>query len=346
MALSTLGWLIGLSAVFIVSFSCGFGIFFIYKSIKLNARLLLYLGLGIIFIGSALSSVVTDFVSVLTTGENINIVLFDILTYSVATLGGLCFIYVAAEILYPKRKKIIIYSCLFLIILLEVLIFLDPINSFTYNNPESSERDLIHSSIAIGTPVALVFIIYIIHVFIFVGVGFLKKALESEGIIRKKFFMLSLGAFIHSIAAILDGTLYPGLILIFVRLSWLSGHVLYYFGLKETPEKREKIHPRKEIKITDSLFRITKRPDQITEEEVSISKEKKICLVCKGKVGRYMFMCPECETFYCEKCAHALENLENACWACGESIDESKPVKSFKKEEEVDIEISEKPKKK
>jgi len=89
------------------------------------------------------------------------------------------------------------------------------------------------------------------------------------------------------------------------------------------------------------------KPEKVTEEEVSISKEKKICLVCKGKVLRNnIYLCPECSTFYCLKCSEALSNLENACWVCETPFDESKPVKPFKKEEEIDVEISEKPQKK
>ena len=36
---------------------------------------------------------------------------------------------------------------------------------------------------------------------------------------------------------------------------------------------------------------------------------------------------------------------ENACWVCNEAIDESKPIQSYKKEEEAEIIISEESKK-
>ncbi|TFG02360.1 MAG: RING-HC finger protein [Promethearchaeota archaeon] len=94
------------------------------------------------------------------------------------------------------------------------------------------------------------------------------------------------------------------------------------------------------------VLRSFSRPERITEEEVSISKEKKVCLVCKGKVRKFDVYICDCNTFYCENCARALINLENACWVCNTPIDVSKPSKSFKKEDEIDIEISEKSPKK
>ncbi len=82
-----------------------------------------------------------------------------------------------------------------------------------------------------------------------------------------------------------------------------------------------------------NILGIFTRPEKITEEEVSISKEKKICLVCKGKVSGINFLCRECESFYCEKCYNALIGIENLCWACDAVLDESKPFKRLEKEE-------------
>lgn len=100
-------------------------------------------------------------------------------------------------------------------------------------------------------------------------------------------------------------------------------------------------------KITKKVFteekdflKIFTRPQRVTEEEVSISKEKKVCLVCKGKVSRYdIYICPECNSLYHHKCAKVLEDTENACWACETPFDETKPIKIIKEaEEKIDIE--------
>ena len=91
------------------------------------------------------------------------------------------------------------------------------------------------------------------------------------------------------------------------------------------------------------LFSAFTKPQKLTEEEVSISIEKKICLVCKAELSRKNYICPECKTFYCMKCSDALLNLENACWVCNTPFNESKPSKPFEIiETDVGIDIKDK----
>ncbi|MHA1148595.1 MAG: RING finger protein [Promethearchaeota archaeon] len=75
------------------------------------------------------------------------------------------------------------------------------------------------------------------------------------------------------------------------------------------------------------LFRGFTKPKQLTEEEVSIAKERRICLVCKNKLARNIYICPDCNAFYCQKCSTTLASMENTCWVCDAQIDESKPIK-------------------
>ncbi len=84
---------------------------------------------------------------------------------------------------------------------------------------------------------------------------------------------------------------------------------------------------------------------QISEQKVTIHREQKICLVCKGEIRGYMYVC-DCDSIYCENCARALTDLENVCWVCDAPIDISKPTKPYKEEklEEKDI-IKDTPKK-
>lgn len=68
---------------------------------------------------------------------------------------------------------------------------------------------------------------------------------------------------------------------------------------------------------------------QISEHKVTIHRDKKICLVCKGEIRGYMYVC-DCDVIYCENCVRALTDLENECWVCNAALDISKPTKPYK----------------
>jgi len=75
---------------------------------------------------------------------------------------------------------------------------------------------------------------------------------------------------------------------------------------------------------------------RISEEQISIHKERKVCLVCKGDVERFnIFICPKCNAIYCENCARALIDLENICWSCNIPIDPSKDIKPYDKDKGI-----------
>jgi hypothetical protein len=100
--------------------------------------------------------------------------------------------------------------------------------------------------------------------------------------------------------------------------------------------REEGASKKKNVDVID----IFTRPATITEEEVSVSKERKICLVCKGKMGgfdTFIFMCPDCNAFYCENCARTLIDMENICWVCNSAIDPSRPVKPFEQERQKEV---------
>ncbi len=98
---------------------------------------------------------------------------------------------------------------------------------------------------------------------------------------------------------------------------------VYYCTIKDIKKVSKSENLIDKLNILKSFT----KPGNLTEEEVSISKEKKICLVCKGKVvGFNSFIC-KCDALYCKKCAKTLSTLENACWVCEAPFDESKPVR-------------------
>ena len=98
-------------------------------------------------------------------------------------------------------------------------------------------------------------------------------------------------------------------------------------------------------RLDDQILRLIQNQSilisQVSVEEVAIHEEKKICLVCRGEVLKFSYIC-ECGAFYCENCAKALSSLENVCWVCEAQIDSLKPIKLFKEEERVQIEEKQK----
>ncbi|MHA2007785.1 MAG: tetratricopeptide repeat protein [Promethearchaeota archaeon] len=74
---------------------------------------------------------------------------------------------------------------------------------------------------------------------------------------------------------------------------------------------------------------------QVTEDDVEIHKEKKMCLVCRGEVLGFSFLC-KCGAIYCENCARAIIDLENVCWACNIPIDYLKPIKIGEEEKRIE----------
>jgi len=122
----------------------------------------------------------------------------------------------------------------------------------------------------------------------------------------------------------------------------------FYLNSKTRRRNKEKASFTREAKKEgESLdfLNVFARPRKVTEEEVSVSKEKKVCLVCKGRVTRYdIYICPKCNSLYHQKCAKVLEGNENACWACDAPFDESRPGQ-LEKKEEAELEVQGKPSK-
>jgi parallel beta-helix repeat protein len=104
------------------------------------------------------------------------------------------------------------------------------------------------------------------------------------------------------------------------------------YGIFYTRKSRKRLR-EKESEIKE----LGKLKKTITEEDLIISKEKRICLVHKGVTEGISYICPGCGAYYCFKCYEAVKDLENACWSCGHPLDPQKPVKELKKEEKIGI---------
>ena len=340
--LSSRGWIDGISATSSFIFALVLGIGIIYHAKKLNTKLLQYMGLNILLAGFFWMVPCLDFLYILFTENNLPNPFnwMGILNYLWAPFVTSISMYIAAELLIPTKKKYILITFLILSVIFEVIIFLFPMSSFEFTYPSVSGESLIYIGLSMNNlfTILLYFIFSISGIF-FCGFGYLIKALRLSGIIRKNFFLLSLGYFIFlGFQLVRTFVWYIGILIpiTLVRIGMVSSFFFFYIGLKEEPVSKKTDKLKKEVKIEESLFRLYERPSSITQEEVIFHKERKICLVCKNKVLRVSYICPNCDALYCIKCAEKLTDLENMCWVCDEPFDESKPIRPSKRPKKVD----------
>ena len=343
--LSVEGWLNGLTAIGIFVFGWLMGIYFIYQSRKTKAKLLAYLSILLILIVTIFVGVFMDFLTILLTGtinyplsyEDLRNFFIFILAAFISFLGS----YIGTDLLAPKKKWYVLSLIIIIATVYSLFILFDPEGSITMVYPEIPGEDLSLAHLSTGSPAYILGLIMALSVLVFNESGFLIKALNSIGIIRKKFILLSIGFFFLSAMMLIEATISTIFILIFTRIIMIISFWIMYLGLREEPEKPQETIT-KEVRVEGGLIRLTKRPDHITEEEVTFHKEKKICLVCKGKLSRSLYLCPKCDALYCDNCAQALANLENVCWVCDEPLDEAKPTKVMELEEDDSIKIDKK----
>ena len=353
--LSDVGWLNVFSIMAILLIGCSFGLYYMYKARKSKTKLLFYMGLAIFFNGLWYWGNFWESLSILITGENFDNIygiaipyeVQAIMSYIWVPISNIFYVYVAVSIITPRIKRYITGFFLILAIIWWGFLLLDPLNSLSILIPPVPGSDFVDEDLILGSPISQIANVYIIFSVFFIALGYLFKGIKAKEVIRKKYLYLSIGSLLSVLFAILEGFGAQGVTLFFTRAGFVAIFWFYYLGLREEQVK-VKIQPtEKEISIEDSIFRIAKRPAQITEEEVTYYREQKICMICKGKVSGFnIFLCRSCDTTYHEKCARALSITENACWVCNVPIDDSKPSKPFKIEsteaESIDIEKSKK----
>ena len=337
---SIIGLLDGLTAAGIIISCIIFGFISLYEAKKYRIRLLAVAALTMFFCGIFWLGPFIDLSSILIMSKNLNpIYLYGLLSYVWIGPGVVCAMYLGSELVLPEKKWYIVSFYIVTGIIFEFFIFFDTKNVFifTLNNPG---EDLIDASFNRTNICFYIIVFYLVSALILLGIGFLIKAYQSEGILRKKNIYLSIGYMVFVFSGASDGLLSPGPTLFVGRLVMMTFALWMYLGLREEPEQKTKLKPKKEITVEGSLFRIARvQPGDITEERITFYKEQKICLVCKGKALRYIYVCPKCDTLYCEHCANTLENLENSCWYCGIPFNESKPIRPYQEEKTEDLEI-------
>lgn len=292
--------------------------------------MLSYLGLFIFSVGLVWFAPCLDLITILITESNMNKWVYGILGYMWAPSTACLAIYIGAELMIPNKKWYIFSVYIVLGIIFEFFIFFNITNSVTFVLPVIPGENIIDASLLIPSATFIIMIAFLLGGWFLNGIGFIFRGFRSEGVVRKKYLLLSMGFNLFIISSALEVLISPGIFLFIVRIGMISSTWFWYLGLRAEPEKPQKVL-EKEIEVAESLFRLSRRPEHISEEEITFHKERKICLVCKTKVSRIMYTCPGCDALYCLKCSESLSDLENACWLCNTPFDESKPTKPFEK---------------
>jgi len=234
--LDPLGWIDGITASGVVIFGIVFGLFFIYKARKTKAKILNYLGLANLFAGLMYLGVFLDFLFVLVTTINmeypITYGIVGILSYIWLAPAIITAIYIGAELLIPKAKWYVVIIFIILSIIFEILIFIDPFSAFKFQDPDSPGQLLSNYSVQTFSIAGILMAIFLLTIIVLLGVGFLVKSFQSSGILRTKFFLLSMGSIFFCVFGLIEGLFEPDIWVIFVRIGFSSSFWLMYYGLK------------------------------------------------------------------------------------------------------------------
>jgi len=233
--LNFLGWIDGITASGVVVFGLVFGIFFFFKSRKSQAKILWVLSLAVTFAGLTFLGVFLDFIIVLITNSNIDNTLgmVGILSYIWLAPAIIMAIYIGAELLIPSSKWYIITIFIILSVVFYVIIFSNPMSAFEFRDPLVPGESLIDYNVNVFSTAGLLMAVFLLTVIILLGLGFLIKSIQSTGVIRRKFLLISLGSLCFCIFGFLEGLTAPGVAIIFVRIGYISSFWFMYYGLKD-----------------------------------------------------------------------------------------------------------------
>ena len=227
--LNLYGWLDGFTATLIVMFGAVFSLIVLYKARKMNAKLLFY-GSFVGLFGSLLwLGPCVDFFSVIATGKNLSpIGLNGILSYMWVAPAIIFGLYLGAELMLPEKKKIILVIYGVLSVIFELFLFLDTINAFKFEIVGGA----VDTSFEYGHPTFILVLVFLLSVFIFVGLGSLRQVAKTTGVVRKKFIFMATASILFVIVGACDALLTPGPILFIIRMGMIVIAFMLYFALK------------------------------------------------------------------------------------------------------------------
>lgn len=233
--LSATGWIIGGSASMVLLFCIIFGAINIYSAYRKDAKLLYYAGIMILATGGFYLGAAVDFLLIIFTGNNLanESGIHGLISFMWVAPAVVSAMYLGGELIIPNKKKYIVIIYLILAVIFEIFLFVDTKGSFEFREPSTSGTELIDSSFVMGHPTFILIAIFLISAFLFTGVGFLIKAIQSSGKLRRGFTYLAIGFMTFVVCGALDSLIAPGPLLIIIRMGMISYTLLMYIGLNQ-----------------------------------------------------------------------------------------------------------------
>jgi hypothetical protein len=226
------GLLNGITASLIVFSSVIFGLFSLYKSIRLKAKLLTIASFNMIFVGFLWLGPTVDFFLKLITDTNITpAVIYVFLSYTWVAPALFFAMYLGGELIMPKRKWILIGIFVVLGGIFEFFLWSQPLQSFESIAPVFP-NDIIDADFNRGHPTFLLVAVFLVSALIFLGIGMAIKAKQATGTLRRKFTYLSIGFIIFVVCGALDSIVTLPLAIGVIRVVMATFALWMYLGLK------------------------------------------------------------------------------------------------------------------
>ena len=227
-----LGLLDGLTASGILLSATIFALLSLYKAIKLKAKLLTVAAFCMLFIGAFWSGPFVDFILVSFTGTNITPNYFyAIISYVWVAPALIVSMYLGGSLLIPKKKWILVGVFIILGLVFEYFLWFQYNEAFTITLGIPGQ-ELIDASFKRSSITFLLIALFLVSVLVFLSIGFLYKAKQATGELRKKFLYLSLGFFIFVVCGALDSLLTLPVAIGFSRGVMMTFALWMYLGFK------------------------------------------------------------------------------------------------------------------
>jgi hypothetical protein len=236
MYISTEGLLDGITSAGIVLSATIFGLFSLYKAIKLKAKLLGVAALTMFFVGLLWLGPFVDFISLLLNEENIgnppdDYRIYAYISYMWVAPTLIFALYLGSELIWPKGKWILVGIYIVLGVVFEWFLWFYTDDSFAELAPTET-GNIIAASFERSHPTYILVVLFLLSALFFLGIGFLIKAKQATGDLRRKFLFLAIGFIIFVLAGASDSLIEPGPILWIIRGVMMTFAIWLYLGLK------------------------------------------------------------------------------------------------------------------